>query len=229
MNLRISEIFTSVQGEGLWIGTPSTFVRVSGCNLRCVWCDTPYASWAPEGPVRSVEDVAEEVIGLGVRHVVLTGGEPMIFDGVADLAQRLKGAGHVLTIETAGTVLRKVEADLMSVSPKLGNSAPEGRWRETHEARRTNIEVLRALMDWPEYQFKFVVARETLESDVAEIEGLLAQVGGVEPGRVLLMPEGREVARLEETMQALVPVVMGRGWRVTPRLQIHLFGDTRGT
>src|SRR5438105_4163145 len=82
MKLRIAEIFTSIQGEGIWVGTPSTFVRVSGCNLRCVWCDTPYASWSPEGPVVDLAEVIGQVEKAGVRHVVLTGGEPMLFDPI---------------------------------------------------------------------------------------------------------------------------------------------------
>ncbi|WP_436440803.1 radical SAM protein, partial [Enterococcus faecium] len=78
--LRISEIFASVQGEGIWVGIPSVFVRVSGCNLRCVWCDTPYASWNPEGPILELEDILTQIETYKIDHVVLTGGEPMLFD-----------------------------------------------------------------------------------------------------------------------------------------------------
>src|SRR5258705_3465314 len=99
--MKISEIFYSIQGEGMLAGVPSVFVRTSGCNLRCAWCDTPYTSWQPEGDERSIESIAEEVEQHGASHVVVTGGEPMIAPEIAELTRRL--AGH-LTIETAGTV-----------------------------------------------------------------------------------------------------------------------------
>src|SRR6059058_1194240 len=91
--LRVAEVFESVQGEGLWTGVPSTFIRVSGCNLRCVWCDTPYASWRPEGPVVSVGELVSRAVKAGHKHVILTGGEPMLFDAVEPLARKLKDAG----------------------------------------------------------------------------------------------------------------------------------------
>src|SRR5579885_756782 len=99
--LKIAEVFYSVQGEGSLIGTPSVFVRTSGCNLRCVWCDTPYTSWHPEGEERSIDSIVEEVNRYGAQHVVLTGGEPMIAPGIEELTHRL--SQHI-TIETAGTV-----------------------------------------------------------------------------------------------------------------------------
>ena len=79
--LRLSELFTSVQGEGGLVGVPSVFVRLSGCNLRCVWCDTPYASWNPEGPTLDADEIADQALATGIRHAVITGGEPMLFDG----------------------------------------------------------------------------------------------------------------------------------------------------
>src|SRR5271170_4272381 len=106
--MRLAEIFYSIQGEGKLTGVPSTFVRVSGCNLRCVWCDTPYASWAPEGEDAAVSEIVDRVRGLGARHVVITGGEPMIMPEIGELCEALKGAGHHLTMETAATVFSPV-------------------------------------------------------------------------------------------------------------------------
>src|SRR5277367_1820812 len=87
--LRIAEIFHSIQGEGSLVGVPSVFVRTSGCNLRCAWCDTPYTSWQPEGEERSVNSIVDEVNSYGASHVVITGGEPMIAPQIEELTHKL--------------------------------------------------------------------------------------------------------------------------------------------
>jgi hypothetical protein len=87
----IAEIFHSVQGEGELTGVPSVFVRTSGCNLRCAWCDTPYASWQPEGKQRSLPEILREIEAHPTtRHVVLTGGEPMIAPDLPALAAGIR-------------------------------------------------------------------------------------------------------------------------------------------
>src|SRR5258708_21103264 len=100
----IAEIFYSLQGEGELTGVPSVFVRTSGCNLRCNWGDTPYASWQPEGRQQTVDEIVREVEKHPARHVVLTGGEPMIAKEIRELAAALKKLGYHITIETAATV-----------------------------------------------------------------------------------------------------------------------------
>src|SRR5687768_4166605 len=135
----ISEIFYSLQGEGELTGVPSVFVRTSGCNLRCTWCDTPYASWNPEGEQQSVAQIVAAVERHPTaHHVVLTGGEPMIAKEIRTLAAELKNRGRHITIETAATVPPDgVACDLASLSPKLLNSAPDAIdqavWRKKHE------------------------------------------------------------------------------------------------
>lgn len=246
-SLRIAELFASIQGEGRWAGVPSTFVRVSGCNLRCTWCDTPYASWAPEGPVRPLEEIIAEVDALGVRHVVLTGGEPMLFDALVPLTEALAAVGHVLTVETAGTVFRDLPCDLMSISPKLSNSTPVSAfgdrgsalgggnglvtpaWRERHEATRLDLAPLEALVGAYDYQLKFVVNPEGPHDDLAEIHALLAQLGQVPPERVMLMAEGIDSETLTRRERLLAPVCLAHGYRLSPRLHVHWFGNTRGT
>jgi len=231
--LKISETFVSLQGEGMLTGVPSWFVRLSGCNLRCVWCDTPYASWSPEGEMRTVAELVSEASDSGVRHAVVTGGEPMLFDGVEPLCAQLRDAGIHVTIETAGTIDRDVACDLMSLSPKLSNSTPvgdprdpDGKWAERHEARRTDLGPLRGLLArFGEHQFKFVV---TGPEDLAEIDALLEAVGPVDPSRVFLMPEGVEVPS-PEAVAWVVETCTRRGFRYGRRLHIELFGDTRGT
>ena len=125
--MKIAELFYSIQGEGKLVGVPSVFVRASGCNLRCAWCDTPYASWDPEGDELSVEKIVEQVAGHPAKHVVLTGGEPMIMPDVVPLAAALRSRGYHITVETAATVYKDIAVDLASLSPKLANSTPTER------------------------------------------------------------------------------------------------------
>lgn len=245
--LRIAELFVSVQGEGRWTGVPSAFIRVSGCNLRCGWCDTPYASWAPEGETRSVEEVAAWAAGVGdgVRDAVVTGGEPMMFDAVEPLTRGLRAAGLRVTIETAGTVHRApagargvvgLACDLMSISPKLSNSTPRGDardpggvWAERHERARLDVGALQRLIDdYPNRQLKFVVRAASVEEDVAEIEGVLGRLRGWEPRDVLLMPEGVTVGE-PGAHAGVIAACVERGWVFCPRAHIALFGNRRGT
>lgn len=232
--LPISESFVSIQGEGKLTGVPSWFLRLAGCNLRCTWCDTPYASWSPESVSRTMEDIINEAAESGVRHAVLTGGEPMIFRQLVALTHELKRAGMHITIETAGTVtLPGVRCDLMSLSPKLANSTPTndprdptGRWATRHDERRLNFDALNELVaSSPDRQLKFVV---TGASELPEIESVLAQVRGVRPEDVVLMPEGVTVPDAE-AVRWVVETCQKRGWRYGDRLHIRLFGDTMGT
>jgi 7-carboxy-7-deazaguanine synthase len=229
----VSEIFYSIQGEGELAGIPSVFVRASGCNLRCAWCDTPYASWNPEGTQRTVEGIVAEVQGhAAARHVVLTGGEPMIAKEMRVLAAELKQLGYHLTIETAATVAPEgIACDLASLSPKLLNSAPDGSqhaaWRRKHEALRWQPAVIRAWLDAYPCQFKFVVAKP---ADADEIEGMLAQLKREIPRhKVMLMPEGITQEALRARAVWLGELCKARGYRYAPRLQIELYGNKRGT
>src|SRR5262245_16386783 len=145
--MRIAELFHSVQGEGKYAGTPAVFVRTTGCNLRCWFCDTPYTSWKPEGEMQSWQHLAEKVIQFECPHVVITGGEPLLQPEVVPFSKRLREAGCFVCFETAGTVFRPVEADLMSISPKLSNSTPtDDRWKSRHDAARDNGDVMARLI-----------------------------------------------------------------------------------
>jgi 7-carboxy-7-deazaguanine synthase len=230
----VSETFVSIQGEGKLTGVPSWFLRLAGCNLRCTWCDTPYASWNPESVKRSVDDVVGEALASGVRHAVLTGGEPMIFPQLVPITQALHAAGMHITIETAGTVtLPGVRCHLMSISPKLANSTPHadprdptGAWAKRHDARRLNFDALNELVaSSPDRQLKFVVASP---ADLPEIESVLAGVRGWRPDDVILMPEGVTVPDAA-SVAWVVDACRQRNWRYGDRLHIRLFGDTMGT
>jgi len=229
----ISEIFHSIQGEGELTGVPSVFVRTSGCNLRCRWCDTPYASWNPEGAEMSVDQILEAVKKYPARHVVLTGGEPMVARGIRDLAAGLREAGYHITIETAGTVAPGgIACDLASISPKLSNSAPlEGTldpaWIRRHNETRLQPTVLQAWVEEYPHQIKFVVANET---DAVEALAFLPQaLPDLPKSKIHLMPEGTDTETLARRDAWLVPFCKNHGCRYGPRLQIQLFGNTKGT
>ena len=229
--MRIAEIFHSIQGEGLLAGVPSIFIRTSGCNLRCHWCDTPYASWKPEGPEMSVEEILKKLTEWNCDHVVLTGGEPMIAPDLHQLATVLKKRHKHITIETAGTILPNgIPCDLASISPKLSNSTPpperDSAWTKKHEATRLQPEVISEWIRKYPFQLKFVVSSE---NDLVEIKNLLSLLPPVPSDNILLMPEGIDVKTLATRSPWLVDICKRQGFRFCPRLHIELFGHTRGT
>lgn len=231
--MRISEIFYSIQGEGELTGVPTVFIRTSGCNLRCRWCDTPYASWNPEGEEMSIEDIIKEVEKHPARHCVLTGGEPMVARGIKELAASLRAEGQHITIETAGTVSPEdIACDLASLSPKLSNSTPspneiDQAWIQRHEQTRLRPEILRAWLEAGNYQLKFVY---TKASDLDEIDALIESIGiPVPAAKILLMPEGTDETHIAARQTELVSLCTKRGNRYCDRLHIRLFGNTKGT
>jgi 7-carboxy-7-deazaguanine synthase len=253
--MRIAEIFRSPQGEGRLTGIESVFVRTSGCNLRCRFCDTRYASWAPEGDYLSVEEVAAivertaretrldrvqtyptggaafvEATDVALEHVVVTGGEPMLLPELVPLCAELRRRGMHVTIETAGTRYQPVDCDLMAVSPKLSNSTPRAdeapEWIGLHERNRTAPDILRRLNAEYDCQFKFVVESP---ADCAEVTAYLADFPEIERRRVLLMPMGTEPAELAARQQWLEPYCEERGLTFCPRRHIEWFGCRRGT
>jgi 7-carboxy-7-deazaguanine synthase len=224
--LKIAELFYSVQGEGSLVGVPSVFIRTSGCNLRCVWCDTPYTSWSPEGADLSLDQILAEVHAYPARHVVVTGGEPMIAPEIIPLTERLRQVGRHITIETAGTVFKPVACDLMSISPKLRNSTPvsEERWAAQHDRLRSDLGALSQLLARYDYQLKFVIEAPR---DLDEVRGLLPQLNA-DRGRVILMPEGTDRDVLRERGRWLAETCKAEGFRYSPRLHIDLYGNRRG-
>ena len=222
--MKIAELFYSIQGEGSLVGVPSVFIRTSGCNLRCAWCDTPYASWQPEGADLTLGQIVDEVKRHPARHVVVTGGEPMIAPEIVPLTERLRGLGWHITIETAGTVFQPVACDLMSISPKLANSTPNGRWAAQHDRLRIQPEVLLELMARYPYQLKFVIEKP---DDLDEVRALIGALEA-DRSRVILMPEGTDRDRLRERAVWLAEICKQEGFRFSPRLHVDLWGHRRG-
>lgn len=228
--MKIAEIFYSIQGEGRLVGVPSAFVRTSGCNLRCAWCDSDYTSWRSEGEKFTVAEVLGRLAAFPTRHVVVTGGEPLISPGIEELCAELHERGYHITVETAATVFKPVACDLISLSPKLANSTPHqregGRFAEMHERLRLQIDVIRPFLALCDYQLKFVVDQP---DDVGEVLDILRELPGVDRTKVMLMPQGVTRAELEPRGLWLSEACKEHGFRFCPRLHIELYGNRRGT
>jgi len=222
----IAETFTSLQGEGMLVGVPSHFIRTSGCNMRCRWCDTPYTSWLPEGGRRPVGELVAEAQESGVAHVVVTGGEPLLQREIGKLTWRLRSCGLHVTVETAGTVDPDFECDLLSLSPKTSNSDPQGGRRDRHRRLRSDFEPMRRLIGrFPDHQLKFVV---TDGDDLRDILEITRTLGNIKHCRVLLMAEGRSAAEVAAKAPMVAALCSEYGFRYTPRLHLDLFGGGRG-
>ncbi len=252
--LPINELFYSLQGEGRLAGTPSVFVRTSGCNLRCWFCDSYHTSWEPTGAWLTVADIVENVRAYEkADHVVLTGGEPLVHEPSVELLEALAADGYHTTVETNGTIYRDAPIDLASISPKLASSTPtperrpptnaadddgsheartddERRWEHRHENRRIDLTALARLVDAYETQLKFVV---TDAGDMPEIEQLLEQLRDVTDATlsddVVLMPEGMTRTQLDRTRTTVAALALEYGYRYTPRLHVDLWNDAPGT
>lgn len=239
--LPINELFCSLQGEGTLVGVPSVFVRTSGCNLRCWFCDSYHTSWEPTGAWLSVDDIVERVEAFDAEHVVLTGGEPLVHEASVDLLDRLSAEGYHTTVETNGTIHRDAAIDLASVSPKLASSTPTeenapdgvdpGVWERRHEERRIDRDVLTRLVEDYETQLKFVV---TGPDDMPEIEALVEDLRDrtsvpIPSDHVLLMPEGVTREQVDETRTVVADLALEYGYRYTPRLHVDLWNDAPGT
>lgn len=231
--MKISELFFSIQGEGELTGIPSVFVRTSGCNLRCRWCDTKYSSWTPEGENVDIEELVEKVCSYPARHVVITGGEPMIAKDVKEFVDLLKQSGKHITIETAGTIAPNgIQCDLASISPKLSDSTPEKgeiseEWIERHDSTRIDYNILNEWIDSYEFQLKFVVSRR---EEINEVKCIIDKIkSDILPEKVLLMPEGTDSETIHSRYEILVDLCKENGFRMCNRLHLDLFGNTRGT
>lgn len=231
------EIFASLQGEGPGIGKPSTFVRLSRCNLACVWCDTAY-TWRFTGDNRPHDDglafertenqvsldeaaVAARIAALAPSRLVVTGGEPLLQGPALARMLALLPEMHV-EIETNGSVAPipalATLVDQYNVSPKLKHSG-----NPVDIAQ--NPERLAAWKDEPKAWFKFVISTP---DDLAEVLAI-QQAHAIPPSRIYLMPEGRDSATIRARMAWLADICSEHGFGLTDRLHIHLYGDTRGT
>ncbi len=221
-SIPISEIFYSIQGEGILVGVPSIFIRVSYCNLRCKWCDTPYTSWQPESRRMTFEQIRETVDSFHCDHIVITGGEPFLYTDLPHLCQILED--HHITIETNATRYLRANADLISMSPKLSSSTPPGRWHDRHERTRLQVENIRRFLQYHNCQVKFVV---DTPDDAEEIRSLI-RTTPIPAEKVLLMPQARRPDEIRQRENWLIDLCKRDGYRYSPRLHIELWGNERG-
>lgn len=229
--MNVMEIYRSVQGEGLLMGVPTTFVRFFACNLRCSWCDTKYSWSVRDGGTWEtvpVEELVERVEALGARHVVLTGGEPALQKDLAQLAQLLKTKGYHLTIETNATIFPAAAVpfiDLWSLSPKLP-SANENYLRPA--IIKQFLDVLRV----DQQQWKFVIRDDV---DMQKLCTLLSDfpLFAERSLPVLLQPEGdMATADYPGALEYLAEQVRKEFWdnynvRVLPQLHVLIWGRRR--
>jgi len=253
--LPINELFESLQGEGILAGVPSVFIRTSGCNLRCWFCDSYHTSWEPTHAWMGLNEIVDAVGEFDADHVVLTGGEPLIHEESIALINRLANRGYHITVETNGTIAPPAGTpiDLASISPKLASSTPtperppagggseavsaDGEpeavedWQQRHENNRIDHDALTALTERFPYQLKFVL---TGRDDLAEIEDLITDLRTqteteIADSDVLLMPEGQTREQLAETRREVAEVAIESGYRYTPRLHVDLWNDAPET
>jgi 7-cyano-7-deazaguanosine (preQ0) biosynthesis protein QueE len=223
--LTVSEVFgPSLQGEGSSLGRRAGFVRLGRCNLACQWCDTKYTwQWDEYDPAvelheMSVESILEKVDAMGVPMVVVTGGEPLLQQRQLEpLLRAFKQRGLRVEVETAGTIAPTVLdlVDQWNVSPKLANSG-------NPLDRRYKRAVLRSFEATGCAVFKFVACEA---ADLDEIGAIVDECGLTD---VWVMPEGTDAVTLEKRSAALGDAVVARGWNLTTRLQILIWGDKRG-
>ncbi len=241
------EIFLSVQGEGRHQGTPSVFVRTSLCNLHCVWCDTDYTwNWAgtpypheKDGePGYAKFEKSEEIIEMtpaeivaavrtfDCRHIVLTGGEPLLQQaGLIDVISLLRDAdtdaGYHIEVETNGTLAPNpafdASVDQYNVSPKLSNAYMEA-------SLRIKADVSKFFASSEKAWFKFVVDRE---EDISEVLAMV-RTFEIKSSRVYLMPQGRSADALTARQAWVEAQCAAHGFKFSDRLHVHEFGDRRG-
>jgi len=239
-SLPINELFYSLQGEGKLAGVPSVFIRTSGCNLRCWFCDSYHTSWEPTHAWLDLNTIVDEVKDHDeADHVVVTGGEPLIHDETVRLLDQLSKAGYHTTVETNGTIYRDASIDLASISPKLASSTPlpekdpkeDGQWADRHENQRTDMDALSHLVEDYGFQLKFVIMDQ---DDISEINQMVDRLRAstdavIRNSDVLLMPEGATRERLSETRELTAEMALEHGYQYTPRLHVDLWNDAPET
>lgn len=238
ITLTADYVFHTVQGEGKYLGVPSVFVRLSACNLRCEWsngdgtttkCDTPYSSHEPEKNLKPISEVVQDVLKFKCKHVVVTGGEPMLQQNTVLLINELAKHGKYVTVETNGTIYRDCKAAFWSVSPKMATSCPHtSEHFESHHAKRLNLKALSDIVKL-HHQLKFVC---NSHHDIEEIKQLISAIatlnGGYDCENIYLMPQGVSPEQFDKRLPWIIEAAKENGWNVTDRFHVRVWGHKRG-
>jgi len=220
IEINISEIFYSIQGEGLLAGRPSVFIRLAGCPLRCKFCDTKYAINSKTVKLRTIEQIVKQVKKYKTDYIVITGGEPLVSPHLSLLCRAFKK--YHITIETAGIkFVPGLECGLMSISPKLSNAY----LNKADEKRYLKIDSLRKLIKNYDYQLKFVIEKA---EDVREVEQILKSLKNIDYSKVLLMPQARTRKEYLAKSPLVARLCLEYGFAFSPRLQVMLWDNKKG-
>jgi len=223
MNFNVAEIFKTIQGEGTLQGIPSVFIRLFGCNLKCVWCDTIYTNEYKSYDIMELDALLSQVDKFMCHHVVITGGEPLFNMGIIELTAKLKEKGYHITIETNGTIYKEVYCDLLSISPKLSGSVPLNLSKQNqilYNAIRLNINTLKKMTNRYEYQFKFVIKNLT---EVVEVEDIIKKLSLTEISKIFLMPVTNNRQELFACQKDFIKFCIERNFRYANRLQLQVW------
>lgn len=221
--IKISEIFMTIQGEGLLQGTPSIFIRLYGCNLSCKWCDTIYEKEYKEYQSLTIDEILKRISIYNTKYIVITGGEPLSNENIELLIDKLKERSYHITVETNATILRNIKCDFVSMSPKLSNSNPyseEDAKYIDYEQKRINYEAINYYIKNYKYQIKFVVSGK---EDINEIREILHKIKKYDDLRVLVMPQSSSKQDLEKKQKDIINLCIINGVRYGNRLQLQVW------
>lgn len=226
MCMIINEIFSSIQGEGRLAGIPSLFIRVAGCPLRCRWCDTDYAWGSSAGKELSIQQIANRIRQSNLKHLVITGGEPLEQKQLKDLLNRISSESLHVTIETSALqYISGLKCDLMSISPKLSNSIPDSSFAKIHDQNRLNLSAIRQMMASYDYQLKFVIDQS---DDMTEVHEFLSAIGKYDKEKVYLMPQAKDRQEYIEKSFWLCELCVKEDFCFSQRLQVLLWEAEKG-
>jgi 7-carboxy-7-deazaguanine synthase len=230
--------FYTIQGEGKYIGYPTTFVRLSMCNLRCAWenpdgsitkCDTPHTSFEPEKVKYDVSTLAAQIHNEKAHHICISGGEPYFQKSVTSLINQLHDMGHFVSLETNGTIYRESRADFISLSPKLGSSSADPTLGKRHDKNRINYDALEQFILNHDYQFKFVLNSDEDYKEIQDIRlNLLDRTGIDINDKIWLMPQGITTEQFDAKLLDMAEICKKNGWHLTDRLHIRIWGQKKG-
>jgi 7-carboxy-7-deazaguanine synthase len=224
MKINIVEIFKTIQGEGLLQGLPSVFIRIHGCNLSCNWCDTIYHPQYKRYIPMDIDEIVKKVRAYKCNQVVITGGEPLYNNSITYLIDFLKKEKYHITVETNATIIKDINCDLISMSPKLLNSNPKNLGTTElikYNAKRRNIEAIKYYIMNHDYQIKFVVQSE---EDILEIKSILDELSIVHPFKVLIMPAASSRKELIGRQKKIIKLCLENNFRYANRLQLQVWG-----